>query len=245
MFPSGGGSRSCKPAWPSDAQEPGHDLRLRRQRTLENEAYGWCWAAAAFLDGNPRYQARFRQLHNWANEPDFAARGPKSFAEDWQTLNEDWQVFVANLDYGYDFARMEVDYAAGQPVATGEARAIVAADRGWQPSGIQLQAGKKYRLTANGRYTVAQEPKVWECEPGGVTIRYYHGQPLGILLAAVRSDEAPGKGASGLTRPIVVGLEGTITPDRTGTLYLRINDSPSGLADNSGTFSVVVGPAGS
>ena len=26
-----------------------------------------------------------------------------------RALDEDWQLFVANLDYGYDFARMEVD----------------------------------------------------------------------------------------------------------------------------------------
>jgi hypothetical protein len=48
-----------------------------------------------------------RREHRMAGEPDFAARVSKLFAEDWQTLNEDWQVFVANLDYGYDFGRMQ------------------------------------------------------------------------------------------------------------------------------------------
>ncbi len=210
---------------------------------LENEAYGWCWAAAAFLDGNPRYQARFRQLHRLAGEPDFAARVSKLFAEDWQTLNEDWQVFVANLDYGYDFQRMQFDYAAGAPLDESSKRVTVAADRGWQASGIRLEAGKKYQLTASGRYSVAQQPKVWACEPGGITIRYYHAQPLGILLAAVRSDDPQAKGSSGLTRPIVVGLDRTLSVDRPGTLYLRINDSAGSLADNAGTLSVEVSPS--
>ena len=156
---------------------------------------------------------------------------------------EDWQVFVANLDYGYDFQRMQVDYAAGALLEGSSKQVTVAADRGWQASGIRLEPGKKYRLSASGRYSVAQEPRVWACEPGGITIRYYHSQPLGILLAAVRSDDPQAKGSSGLTRPIVVGLDRTVSVDRPGTLYLRINDSAGSLADNAGTLSVEVWPA--
>ena len=59
----------------------------------------------------------------------------------------------------------------------------VAADRGWQSSGVRVDAGKSYRLRAAGRYQVADRPQPWPCEPGGVSIRYYRGRPLGILLA--------------------------------------------------------------
>ena len=154
--------------------------------------------------------------------------------------NEDWQLFVANLDYGYDFQRMDVDFAAGKPLPTGGAQVAVAADRGWQSSGVRLEAGKKYRLRASGRYQVAQDPHVWWCEPGGVTIRYYHGQPLGILLAAVRGDEAKPQAPSGLLKPIVVGLETTLQPQQAGTLYLRINDSAGSLDDNRGSLEVEI-----
>ncbi len=207
---------------------------------FQNEPYGWCWAAAAFLDGHPRYRERFRQLSGWAREPDFAQRVNKLFAADADRLNEDWQLFVANLDYGYDFARMDVDLVAGKPLGDGSARVSVAADRGWQSSGVQLQAGRKYHLRASGRYQIALEPRAWMCEPGGVTIRYYHGQPLGILLAAVRSDDAKATGSNGLLKPIVVGLETTFESPRTGTLYLRVNDSAGSLADNAGTLDVEI-----
>ncbi len=207
---------------------------------LENDAYGWCWAAAAFLDGHLRYQARFRQLHLLASEPDFAQRVTRLLADDWARLNEDWQLFVANLDYGYDFERMNVEYSAAAPLAAASTRVVVAADRGWQASGVKLAAGATYRLRASGRYQVAQEPRAWECEPGGVTIRYYRGRPLGILLAAVRSEDAGAQVPSGLLKPIVVGLETALKTPRAGALYLRINDSAGSLSDNAGSLAVEI-----
>ena len=110
------------------------------------------------------------------------------FKNDWQQLSEEWQVFIAGLEYGYDIPRTVIDFTPGKPLPEKGAVVTIAADRGWQNSGIQLQAGVKYRLTASGRYQVANQPKIWWCEPGGVSIRYYQGRPLGILLAAVRPE---------------------------------------------------------
>jgi hypothetical protein len=162
------------------------------------------------------------------------------YKKDWAQLNEEWQVYIANLKYGYDFERMRIDFRPGKPLPKAGRDVDVAADRGWQSSGIVLEAGKTYQLTASGRYQVAGDPQPWPCEPGGVTLRYYYGQPLGILLAAVRNDRARPGETSGLTRPIVIGRGGTITPDITGTLYLRINDSAGKLNDNSGKLTVTV-----
>jgi hypothetical protein len=122
---------------------------------------------------------------------------------------------------------------AGKPVT-------IAADRGWQNTGLRLEAGKTYRLTATGRYQVAKEPKIWWCEPGGVSIRYYHGQPLGILLAAVRPDRPPPGSLSALVRPTVIGLRATLSPAETGTLFLKINASAAELDDNAGELSIRV-----
>jgi hypothetical protein len=226
------------------------DYAARRAKTLhkvfaynprtdgENEWYGWAWATATFFDGHPRYRERFRQLPKHVREADFTDQVMRAYGDDWARVSEDWQLFVANLDYGYDSARMEIDFAPGKPLPDGGASATVAADRGWQTSGVRLEAGKPYRLAAGGRYQVAKEPRIWWCEPGGVTIRYYRSRPLGILLAAVRSDEPNANEPSGLIRPIVVGLGTTLTAPRDGTLYFRINDSAGGLADNEGSLTV-------
>ena len=231
------------------------DFAARRAKTLKGvveygqhahldvEPYAWCWAAATLLDRHPRYQERFRQLHKRVLEPDFSDRFRKEIVgDDWDALAEQWQVFIADLEYGHDIPGTIVDFTPGQPPADAGMSVRVAADRGWQNSGLRLRAGVTYRLRASGRYQVADQPQIWWCEPGGVSIRYYKGRPLGVLLAAVRPEQPPVAGPSALIRPIVVGLGKTLTPRQTGTLFLRINDSAGELDDNSGELAVQIRP---
>jgi hypothetical protein len=121
----------------------------------------------------------------------------------------------------------------------GNGRTTVEADRGWQNSGLSLEAGKKYKVTATGRYQVASEVLPWVSEPPGISIRYVRGRPLGQLLAVVRPNRDSG-GSSPFLKPIVIGAERTITPTETGTLYLKINDSGGALGDNQGQAEVQV-----
>ena len=80
----------------------------------------------------------------------------------------------------------EIDDGWNLPEGATEGATIqVAADRGWQSTGLLLERGRKYRFEAEGRYQIARDPQVWWCEPNGVTIRYHGGLPLGILLGAV------------------------------------------------------------
>ena len=206
----------------------------------ETDFYAWCWAMATLLDRHPRYQQRFRQLSASVRQPDFNERFHRLFQGDWEELCEEWQLMAANLEYGYDVERAAVDFAPGKPLPAEGVSVTVAADRGWQNSGLRLEAGSAYRLAASGRYQVAREPKVWWCEPGGVSIRYYQGRPLGMLLAAVRPDRPAPDGTSALLRPNAVGLGTTISPSETGTLFLKINDSAGELADNAGQLTVNV-----
>jgi len=215
-------------------------VAYNREAHLHNEAYGWCWGVAAFLNGHPRYAERFGRLKRALGQVDFNARFEHAYARDWKRLEEEWEIFEANVDYGYGFARMAVEFADGQPLPAKGSDVSVATDRGWQSSKIRLEAGKTYRLKASGRYQVVSQPRVWWCEPGGVTIAYYHGWPLGVLLAAVRPDSPRDQAPSALARPLVAGLERTLQPSETGTLYLRINDAAGHLSDNRGSLTVHV-----
>jgi hypothetical protein len=229
----------------------GASMDLHRDEAEKSTiGYAWCWASAVFLDGHSRYKDRFRSLYKLMRVAGLAGEFNKLYASDQAELYEEWQVFIAGLEYGYDISRTEIEFLPGTPLPASGATVTLKADRGWQSSQIRLEAGKAYQIAANGRYVVAQQPKPWECEPGGVSLRYYRGLPLGILLAAVRiekperdrlaSEKPEALNVSPFLLPHVVGKSAKITPQHSGTLYLKINDSAAELADNSGSLEVRV-----
>jgi hypothetical protein len=207
---------------------------------LQNAPYGWCWGLAAFFDAHPQSQQVFRQLPRRLRSGDPTAWFRQQLQDRWSSLGEDWQIFVMDIDYGYDIARAAVVRRPAVPLPADGAAATIAADRGWQSTGIRLEPDVTYQLVASGRYQVAKTSKVWWCEPGGVTIHYYNSRPLGMLLGAVRDDSQPLRGLSPLVRPDTIGLQATWTPQQGGTLYLKINESAADLGDNEGEITVRV-----
>lgn len=215
------------------------------QAHLKNEPYAWSWAAAMFLDNHPLSQKAFRKLKESSPDRsmDFCHKFVKDLEGDWPAISEDWQLFIANADYGYDVARAAVQRKAEVTALPAAGATItIAADRGWQSSGFAVELGKTYKLTATGRYQVAKEPKPWPCEPGGITIRYHRGKPLGMLLAAIGDVKLDAHTMTPLAKPTAVGTLAEITPAFAGTLYLCINEAAGGLADNEGTLTVKIEP---
>jgi hypothetical protein len=210
---------------------------------LNKEPYAWCWAAAKFLDEHPLSREKFRQCGSRVRSFDFNKQLRKELADVWPKLSEQWQLFVANMEYGYDIQREVIQYAPGESLPPGGTTVTVAADRGWQSSGIRLEAGTRYEITATGRFQIADQPEIWWCEPNGVTIRYWNGKPLGILRGVIR-DDVPDvhKPSELVSQTMVIGLRQVISPPQSGTLYLRVNDSPAELADNAGQLTVHVAP---
>jgi hypothetical protein len=244
-------------------------MQLDNSRQLGNDAYAWCWAAAKLLDSHPRYRDRFHKLSEHVLDPNFNKYFREEFAADWSDLNAEWQAYVDTLDHGYDFDRMAIDFQRGKPLEDGPNKVTIAADRGWQSSGVLLEAGKVYHIQASGRYQIAAEtkdgkPTPWPCEPGGVTLEYHDGHPLGMLLGAIdsRTDESQRgarseeRGASraldastdesqpppdvGFAHPIAIGLGTKLKSTASGTLYLRVNDAAGKLADNRGSLTVSI-----
>lgn len=219
-------------------------MALTNSYQRPNEPYAWCWALCALLDGQPRYRQRFRELRREVRQPEFnrrfLARFSQAPASDWDQLLDDWQVFCAGIEPGYDLVRAAIEFAPGVPLAAGGASVHVAADRGWQSSRVRLEAGRSYRLRASGRFQLVQQPRAWWSEAGGVSIRYHAGQPLGILLAAVRPDAPTAAEPSAFLRPATIGLGAALEPKVSGTLYLKLNDSPAELADNTGGIEVSI-----
>ena len=221
-------------------------LQLDGSKQLGTEAYAWCWAAAKFFDSHPRYRDRFRQLRGIVGKSDFNDVVRRNFAADWADLNAEWSAYIATLDYGFDYNRMAIDFQKGKPLAARPQTVTISVDRGWQSSGAWLDAGKSYIITATGRYQIAAdkisgESKPWPSEPGGVTIDYHDGRPLGMLLGAIDSRNTKSQStAASFADPIAIGLRATLKPTTSGTLYLRVNDAASKLADNRGTLTVKI-----
>jgi hypothetical protein len=209
---------------------------------LRNEPYGWCWAAAAFLDGHPRYRERFREVCQHHSGAEINQHFADAMSRDSEQLAEEWLLFIAGIEHGHDLERTAVDYAPGEALPAEGHRVTVAADRGWQSARVRLEAGKRYQVAARGRYQIAtdDQQRIWWSEPGGVTLRYYKGAALGILLGTVRPDDLTDPAATPFLAPQVIGLRAYLTPARSGTLYLRVNDSAGEMADNAGNLEVFV-----
>ena len=169
---------------------------------------------------NPRFTYWFRQ----------------QFQEEWPELMVEWNAYIATLDYGYDLKRMTLTHREPRPLES-DTELEVAVDRGWQSTGLLLEAGKNYFVTAEGRYQIAEDEAPWMCEPGGVTLEYHQGQPLGMLLGMLRFSQD-----NTVSPPIPLGLAGDIRPDANAVLYLRVNDSPARLADNLGSLRARIVP---
>lgn len=219
-------------------------LALGDSRALTTDEYAWCWALCKYLDSHPKLGERFRKLSKQINNSNFNGQFREVFRQQWDDMLFEWQAFVAALDYGYDTERMTVKHKEAAPVE-GDKEVTIAVDRGWQSTGWRLQAGKTYSISAKGRYEIAREEidgvsVPWPCEPGGVTLEYHDGHPLGITLGLLRPVD-PSLSAN-LSEQIAVGLQSRVTPSVDAILYLRVNDWPARLSDNQGTLRVSIAP---
>lgn len=209
---------------------------LQHNDFLKVEAYAWSWALCKFLDTHPRYRQRFRELGGYLEGRAFVAKFQELYRNDQRDLNREWTLFAAGFNYGFDFERAVVEFTAGQELKLGsEAVCEIAAGKGWQSSDTILKEGETYRILATGRVVVANVPQPWSVEADGVTIRYHAGRPLGMLVATVLGPDAV-KVATVAVTPI--GREAEFIAPHDGTLFFRVNDYWSELADNSGAFRV-------
>ncbi len=206
-----------------------------------NEPYAWSWALATFLNAAPQYRDLFRSLLNVPHRQR-TGRLRGELTDGWEDLQDRWTVFTAELEYGHDMARTSLDLTPGATPSKWPYEFDVDAARGWQNTGLSVVTGEHYRIHARGRFQVAKTSRPWISEAGGVSIRYYRGRPLGILLAGVRAEDEAAHRVQGLVAPQAVGRESTYTPRHAGTLFLRINDSGGELHDNAGTLQVTIHP---
>ena len=204
--------------------------------------YAWSWALCKFMDEHPRYSERFRELGRHLEGGQFYELLQSSFNPDMPILWAEWEHFSRTLTYGHDIARAAIDFErgvllAGPDPATMELRS----DQGWQSSGVWLEAGTSYAIEVDGEVVLANEPRPWISQPQGVSIEYAGSRPVGRVIAAIQSEQAPAADATGsLLKTFDIGRSTVLMPTVAGTLYLRVNDAWNGLSNNTGSFHVTI-----
>ncbi len=202
------------------------------------ESYAWAWAACEFLSRHPLSEKLFSDLSSHcADDPEkFNRRLTDALQAAWPELEFQWRQFLIEIDYGYDVARAAISPAQAN-VEKPSTEFLIAADRGWQATGIQIVKGKSLTITASGEFQIAKDTEPWPCQPNGVTLEYYRGLPLGRLIAAILPAPSTDN-STGEFVVIDVGNQATIIPNLDGLLLLRLNESPAHWRDNVGAIRV-------
>lgn len=199
--------------------------------------YAWSWAACEFFSKHPRTRQMFADLRRQAREDrnTFNRQFRKSIEPFRNELNIDWQLFVNEIDFGF-----EVDRAAICEIERKAERSFALdVTRGWQRTGIHVQANESVEIKTRGRFAVARENQTdWMCEANGITIEYYRQRPLGQLMIGVVTTDA--SELTGLIQPLPLPENGILKMKHTGTLCFRINESPAKLDDNHGQLEISI-----
>lgn len=217
-------------------------LRYGNTAHQQLDAYAWSWAAVHFLRACPDSSAAFQQLLDGQSKSDRGATRMlfEKLRTKWPVIRAQWMAFSSEMEYGFDPQAMP-SLTKAVPL-TKQHRFAIDSKRGWQSAGVVVKSGQKFSISASGRYIVGTDPKPWLCEPQGVTIEYFRDQPLGKLLMTLlhQIDDEPESTES--LRSVPVGEAANIRASTAGELFFKINETYSGLADNSGQIAITLIP---
>ena len=218
--------------------------------------YAWSWAACEFFSEHPLSARAFARLPDSVDERqiEFNRSFIKALAPHREALDRDWALFINELDYGYNVRAARLTEAT--PVESsnstqGRSETFqVSASQSWQTTGIKVRQGDRIGISAAGEIVVGETTKPWVSQAGGITIDYFSGQPLGRLMACVvpenlsQQDIAEVRAFDSIAVGTGAAIAGSgpkvhIIPSD-GVLWLRINESPARLGDNSGHLEVSI-----
>lgn len=190
--------------------------------------YAWRWLLCHLLANNPNYAERFRPLgmafltdQEISFEAVYGAMADEIVFEYLfflEHLEQGYRVDLCYWDWHREFNRQTAP--ASRPVA-----ARIKAQRGWQASGLEVDAGQHHSYTTRG---------TWRTSRDGEAIGA-HGDDAGIgRLEGIIMDEDWQLG-----EPFPLGEEGTFAVPTSGRLFLRCADDWTSIADNAGEINVL------
>ena len=238
-------------------------LKLPMNLAGDVESYTWCWANALMMTSYPDTRELFIQASRNGRDqtPAFTSKYFREIQDRWPVMRARWQLWLHDLEYGFDPTRNLVSISVDDPRYDGTPIATdIDAGQGWQSAGVWFPKKARLRFNAEGRCVIVNHQSIkpedgvliadWNSEPDGITAKYHGGFPIGQLQACVlpipNSDDrelsAPEiRGWS--TRPD--GSMPTIQIDQPSWLLFRIHDVPGQdgtyqRSDNVGGYRVTI-----
>ena len=203
----------------------------RTQTTGDSwQNYALRWALCHFLVSNPNYARQFRQ---WGRE--LLAGKDVAFEQAFSPISRqlffEYLFFLEHIGRGYrvelcagdwkkKFACLRPDHAP---------TAIVAAGRGWQPTGLTVRRGTQYEYLAEGAWQIGEKAETVDANGDGDG----RGRLVGVLLKDYH-----------LGPEFELGAKGLLQPKTDGDLYLRCRTPWNEVTNDRGRISVTVKASG-
>ena len=220
-------------------------LRYGSTAHQQVEAYAWSWAAVLFLSNHPTTKEHFAALLRQPMKSDLTLTRwlYGRLRTQFPSLRQDWSAFLSELEYGYDPTSGMLVTSRNSPLLSNEPKQVtVRASGSWQSAGVSVAAGTLLHLAAAGEYSVGQVPRPWVCQPDGVTLEYYHRQPIGKLMLALATPLSQEPQFTPNLEIFPVGSQADLSAPHDGELFFRVNESNGGLLDNQGLIQVTITP---
>lgn len=238
-------------------------LKLPMNLAGDVESYTWCWAAAMMMTSYPDTRELFvNAARNGRDQtPAFTSKFFREIQDRWPVLQARWQLWLHDLEFGFDPARSLVSISVDDPRYDGTPITTdIDAGQGWQSVGVWFPKNTRLRFNADGRCVIVDRESVkaqneflvadWNSEPDGITAKYHDGFPIGQLQACVLT--IPNSDNKTVSTPEIRGWSTkpdgslpTIQIEQPSWLLLRIHDVPGQdgtyqRADNAGGYRVML-----
>ncbi|RLU02363.1 MAG: hypothetical protein D9N11_09620 [Ketobacter sp.] len=130
------------------------------------------------------------------------------------------------------------EYPVAKPLNSNVTIKVPAATKAWTSSGVMIERGKTYSISASGTWSVGKLCKPTDASGEGVyTLSCW--DIGGRVVEGFSHSALVGKIGKG-TFPFYVGNSFSFTAERDGALYFMVNDSAATFNDNSGALDVTI-----
>lgn len=178
-------------------------MRLPNNLEGDVDSYTWCWAASLMFTSYPDTQDAFiaAAKNGRDQSPSFTTRFFREIGDQWPALRARWQLWIHDLEYGFDRDRYRVELSTDDP-RYDDVPKILAIDsrKGWQSAGVWFPAGT-IRLRPSGQCVIVAKESLgndagrdeeatllqrdWVSTPAGITVHFHRGAPIGQLQVCV------------------------------------------------------------